>query len=295
MQSGCVIVAYHRPEQLRALLEQLQEIDDLVVVNVEDDPAVAAAARGATVVPLRANPGYAAAVNAGVAAGTAPVVVFMNDDVLCGTRDVVALARAIGRGCDVALPRVVDGEGTTRRTIAALPGAGALLKEWAALPDRPVAAFADRLHVEKWRMPLQPERVQAGSASVVAARRDLLESCPLPEDYFLYWEESEWFFRLAQLDACVEYHPEATVVHRGGRDDVRPEKARLLARNAVRCVRRTRGRGGAMAAYPVVVLWWTRLLVVDAIAALVRRRGWATVRARSAGWAAALAAWTELR
>ena len=30
----------------------------------------------------------------------------------------------------------------------------------------------------------------------------------LEEEYFLYWEESEWFWRLRERGAVVEYRPE---------------------------------------------------------------------------------------
>ena len=192
------------------------------------------------------------------------------------------------------LPQLVDDGGRPTPSIAALPGAGALLREWAALPDRPVPGLAGRIHVEKWRRPDSAERVDAASAPVVAVRRALLDQHPLPEDYFLYWEESEWFFRLAEVGARVEFRPDAVVVHQGGRDDVRPEKARLLARNAVRCIRRTRGRRAAAAAYPVVIAWWVRLVLGDGALALLGRRPWTAVTARGAGLGAAVGAWREV-
>ena len=290
------MVAYHRSERLRALLEPLGDAQlEIVVVNVDEDPGVASVARSCTVVNLPGNPGYAAAVNAGAMAARASIVVFMNDDVACTADDVFELADTIVAGADVALPRIVDAAGSPQRTIAALPGVGALLREWVALPDAPVPGLAGRMRVEKWRLPERVERVEAASATVVAARRALLASCPLPEDYFLYWEESEWFFRLAQMNAVVEYQPRAVFVHRGGRADLRPDKARLLARNAVRCVRRTRGARDALVAYPVVVAWWTRLLIIDAMRALLGRGTWDSVAARRAGFIAAVGAWQEVR
>lgn len=290
-----VVVAYHRPAPLRSLLARIAEAaSEVVVVNVDDDPEIAEVARATTVVGLSGNPGYAAAVNLGTAACVSPIVVFMNDDVVCDPSAVDVLAGAIRAGADVALPQLVDGGGRPTPSIAALPGVRALLREWVALPDRPVPGLVGRIRVEKWRRPESAERVDAASAPVVAVRRALLDAHPLPEDYFLYWEESEWFFRLAEVGARVEYRPDAVVVHRGGREDVRPEKARLLARNAVRCVRRTRGRRAAAAAYPVVIAWWTRLLLVDGALALLGRRPWTAVRARSAGLGAAVGAWREV-
>ena len=86
-------------------------------------------------------------------------------------------------------------------------------------------------------------------------------------------------------------------VHDGGRDDVRPQKSALLARNAVRCVRRTQGRARAVAAWLVVVAWNARLVVVDGIRAGLRPAGPRRRRldARLAGLAAAAGSWREVR
>src|SRR5579884_1895882 len=255
---SCVVVAFHRPEPLRRLLETLRHPDvEVVVVNVEADAEVAAAAAQARVacVSVDENCGYAAAVNRGVARCDAPLVAFMNDDLEAGATALLSLAAVVDSGrADVCVPQVLDADGGREPSIAALPTPAGLLKEWALLPDRPVAALR-RLAVQKWRAPATPERVDAAAAVVVVARRELLEAEPLPEDYFLYWEESEWFWRLCRRGAVVEYEPQVQVRHRGGRDDVRAAKSALLARNAVRCVRRTQGRGRAALAWLVVLLW----------------------------------------
>jgi GT2 family glycosyltransferase len=118
----------------------------------------------------------------------------------------------------------------------------------------------------------------------------------LPETYFLYWEESEWFWWLHRAGLRVEYRPELAVRHAGGRTDIRPEKCRLLARNAVRCVRRTQGPGAAARAFPVVVAWTLRLLVVDAVRHL-RRRDERTRQVLASRWAGVVAAghaWREV-
>ncbi len=240
-----VVVAFHRPAPLDRLLAGLADPAlERVVVDVEDDPAVAAvcAARGVTRVAVAANVGYAAAVNRGAARAAAPVVVFANDDLEADAATVLRLAGAVAAGeADVAVPRVRDAAGAVERTVAALPTPG----RWPASGccSRPPRAAAARvLRVHKWRLPDRPERIDAASALLVAVRRDLLAATPLPEDYFLYWEESEWFWHLRRAGAVVQYRPDCTVRHLGGRGDVRPEKSRLLAANALRCVRRTQGR-----------------------------------------------------
>jgi len=296
---SCVIVAFHRVDALREVLRDLAHHSiETVVVNVEDDAEVAAVADGHVVVAVEGNPGYAAAVNADVAVATAPVVGFMNDDARIGAEDVLRLASALDDGwVDVVVPRAIDARGRREPTIAALPTPSSLLREWMLLPDRRMRRIARRLHVEKWRDPIGAERIDAASAAVVATRRSLLTEVPLPEQYFMYWEESEWFWRLHRRGAVVQVRPEVVCRHDGGRDDVRPAKSRLLARNAVRCVRRTQGRRAAFAAWIVVVGWNTRLVIVDTARAVVRpsRPALARVRARLAGLAAALTSVVELR
>ena len=290
-----VIVAYRRPRSLARLLDSVGDpAYDIVVVNVDNDPEVLATAGNARV-PVRVvavdNRGYAAAVNAGAAVARGDVVVFTNDDVVLTPHAVAHLADAVRvGGADVALPRVVTRDGTDVGTALALPTPERLLVEWALLPDRPVPMLDGRIRVEKWRRPVATQRVDAATAATVAVRADVLRSTPLPEGYFLYWEEMEWFWRLRESARAVVLVPDATVVHAGGHEDVRPEKSRLLARNAVRCVRRTQGVRAAALAYLIVILWNARLVFGDAARGAPRAR----LTARIAGLAAALGSWREL-
>lgn len=289
--ASVIITAFHRPDSLRRLLGVLENAAlDVVVVNIEADPAVSHVVGefNARELLVEDNLGFAAAVNHGCSVASAPVTVFMNDDVVAEGDSVRRLAAVVGRSTDVAVPQVVDRAGNHERTIAALPSVGSFAREWLLLPDRPIAGLVRRWRVEKWRAPSTPSRIDAAAATVVAVRTSLLREVPLPEEYFLYWEECEWFWRLHRHGAVVQYRPDVVVTHDGGRDDVRPAKSRLLARNAVRCIRRTRGRAAAALAFPLVVLWNVRLLVL----ALIRRRN---VAARWAGLRGALGAWELVR
>jgi len=274
-----IIVAFHRPDPLRTCVPPLLQAGlGVVVVNVESDPEVSAVVRGTTAleVATSSNVGFAAAVNAGVSAATAPVVVFMNDDLAVAPEAVLTLGGLVSDGtCSVVVPAVTTAAGATEPTISALPTVDRLLLEWALTPDhRP--QHMPPLGIQKWRRPSRRERIMAASAVMVACRRELLVELPLPTAYFLYWEESEWFWQLHQQDIDVWYEPAVRVQHQGGRDDVRLAKAELLSRNAVRCVRRTQGRTAAAFAWPVVVLWSCRLLLT----ALIRARLHPSERAR---------------
>lgn len=293
-----IVVAYHRPERLAGLLASAQgQCDRAVVVNVEDDPAVASAAlaQGATVVPLPGNPGYAAAVNVGVAEASTPLVAFANDDLDLHPGCLALLASALG-AADVAVPRLLRPDGSLEPSIARLVSPAALMGEWMALPDRRPRLLPRRLPVQKWRRPERVETIEAAEAALVVTRRRLLTAEPLPEAYFLYWEEHEWFHRLRSSGQRTVYVPDAVATHSGW-GELDAAKSRLLARNAVRCLARTGGRRSALVGWPIVIAWWARLLAVDSIRVLARpshdsRARW---QSRWAGLAAAGASWREVR
>lgn len=271
MQVSCVIVAYHRPVHVARLLDGLRDVRlEVVVVNVEDDPRLRALDCDHLVATL-SNGGYAAGVNAGVAAATGDVVVFMNDDVETAVPDVLRLAERIASGhADVSIPLVVDTNGQFE------------------LGNRLPLRLARRMLLNGGAIPEHPLPVDAAWAPMVAVRRNLISAIPVPEDYFMYWEEFDWFHQLRANGARIEVNPSARIRHEGSPN--RPEKSRLLARNAVRCVRRIRGRWAALRAWPVVVLWQLQQLAMTAL----NRRGRAPLIAHAAGFVAAVAAWGEI-
>lgn len=271
MRVSCVVVAYHRPDYVARLLDGLHDpCVEVILVNVEDDARL----RGVDcdrIVATARNGGYAAGVNAGVAAATGDVVVFMNDDVETAVPDVLRLADRIVHGhADVSIPLVLDRNGNFE------------------LGNRLPLGLARRMLLSGGAIPEHPLPVDAAWAPMVAVRRDLIAAIPVPEDYFMYWEEFDWFHRLRASGVRIEVNPSARIWHEGSPS--RPEKSRLLARNAVRCVRRIRGRWAALRAWPVVVMWQLQQLVVTVLS----RRGRAPLAAHAAGLVAAVAAWGEI-
>jgi GT2 family glycosyltransferase len=271
MQVSCVIVAYHRPAHISRLLDGLHDARlEVVVVNVEDDVRLRALECDRVVATV-SNRGYAAGVNAGVAAATGDIVVFMNDDVETAVPDVLCLADRIASGhADVSIPLVLDRNGNFE------------------LGNRLPLGLARRMLLNGGAIPEHPLPVDAAWAPMVAVRRDLIAAVPVPEDYFMYWEEFDWFHQLRSTGVRIEVNPSARIRHEGSPN--RPEKSRLLARNAVRCVRRIRGRWAALRAWPVVVMWQLQQLAVTAL----NRRGRAPLVAHAAGFVAAVAAWEEI-
>jgi GT2 family glycosyltransferase len=271
-EATCVIVAFHRPGLTEALVAALSHPAlETIVVNVEADAAIGKL-RGVQVISTTDNVGYAAAVNAGARAAQAAVTVFMNDDVAATAADVLRLAEHVRRGrADAAIPLVEDERGHLELGRRAPLG----LAKMMLLQGMPITA--------------ELVRVDAAWAVMVAVHTELLRRIPLPEAYFLYWEEFEWFYNLKRDEKVVKIDPGVRVTHAGGPGVVTADKSRLLARNAVRCVRRTRGRSAALRAWPVVIGWQVRHLI-----GAVLRLHTQEIASCSAGVGAALCAWREV-
>jgi mycofactocin glycosyltransferase len=107
-----VVPVRDRPAQLARCLAALDGCRVLVVDDGSRDPAaVAAAARGATLLVRPVNGGPAAARNTGLAAVTTPLVAFVDSDCVVPPGWLDALLPALG---DVVAPRVVGAGGPGR-------------------------------------------------------------------------------------------------------------------------------------------------------------------------------------
>jgi GT2 family glycosyltransferase len=296
---SCVIPCYHRPELLRPLVSKLDDPRiEIVVVNSEADPEVAEVAERFVHVP-RESSGFASGVNLGAKHVSADYVVFMNDDVLIEVDGILALLEEMAsRRADAVVPAIVDPQGLPEVSIRPLPTPLALFREWFLLPERPPRWLQGRIRVEKWRRPVGAETIKAAGTPMIATRTDLLREMPLSEDYFLNWDEIEWFWRIHERGMKVLFLPSVEAIHLGGgHQELSPLRSRLMTTNAVRCVRRTQGRPAARRAFAVMFLYNVRLVAI----ALLRRampggRGsGAELEARLAGLRATKESWGETK
>ncbi|WP_182907177.1 glycosyltransferase family 2 protein [Microbispora sp. H13382] len=277
-----VVVTYNSARVLADCLQSLAagaRGADLVQVVVADnasrDESVPLAERaGATVVPVGRNAGYAAAINAGIAAldreghlDRVDAVAILNPD--CRTREgaltrLAAALRAPGRG--IAVPRLVSPDGHTHPSLRRAPTVRGALAE-AVIGGR-LAGRVGRLgevitDPRRYRTPGTAAWATGAALLVsVAAVRDL---GPWDESFLLYSEETEFALRAADRGWTLWYEPEAVVEHIGGEANVNPVLAALLTTNRVRLFRRRRGPVSSLAFYLAVVLG-------EALRALTGRR-----------------------
>jgi GT2 family glycosyltransferase len=192
---------------------------EVIVVEQSDDAAeverVAACAPERLLV-LR-NRGYAAGVNAGIAAAGGGFLLVGNPDVELGSGALAALLNALDAGWDVVGPqfelagflfppadRQTPGAELARRT--ALPG-----RNWAHHLRREL-----RRWWEVWSA-TGPLGQPSLSGALLAFRRELSHRVgPWDEDYFLYFEETDWLRRARRAGARLALVPAARAAHRWG-------------------------------------------------------------------------------
>jgi N-acetylglucosaminyl-diphospho-decaprenol L-rhamnosyltransferase len=236
-----------------------------------DDTLVRLAERGGVdVVALERNRGFAAACNAGIAAGSGEIVVLFNNDVVA---EPDLLERLVEPFADPAV-------GSATPLLTAPDGS---IDAFGIVADRTMAGFV-RLHGR----PLADAGRDAGRlvgpyGAVAAYRRAALDEVGvLDEGIFMYGEELDLALRLSAAGWRPAEAPAARGVHLGGGTSGRG--------SAVQRRRAGFGRGYLLRAYGVLASRaGARALVTELIVCAgdaVLNRDLAAARGRLAGWRA---------
>lgn len=265
-----VIVTYNSADVLEGCLDSLPvgadgvRLTDVVVAdNASHDDSVAIAERAAglpvKVVQLGYNAGYAAAVNAGVAAldlTKTDAVLVANPDCRLRPGFLAALAEALERpGCGIAVPLMVNPDGSLQPSLRRRPTVLRALAEaliGGTLAGR-IGTLGELVTDPRRYTTACPAEWATGAAMLVSAAA-WREIGPWDESFFLYSEETEYALRAADLGWSLWFEPAAVVEHIGGDSGVNPRLAALLTVNKVRLFRRRRGRLASAAYYLAVTL-----------------------------------------
>lgn len=280
-----VVVTYHSEPLLADLVASLRpglagvRWHLVVADNGSADGTVATLRRlapEAVVVELGANRGYAAGINAAVAAAPPhTAVLVLNPDVRLGAGCGRALLTALRLpGTGVAVPRLVDGDGRLLPSMRREPSIVRILGD-ALLGARRVGRYP-------WlgEVVTDPRRYQAPATTDWAEGAALLVStecwracAPWDESFFLYSEETDFALRARDAGFATRFTPDAQAVHLGGDSRRSPGLWALLSVNRVRLHRRRHGRLAAAG-------FWAALMLRElSRAAIGRRPSRAAVRA----------------
>jgi N-acetylglucosaminyl-diphospho-decaprenol L-rhamnosyltransferase len=228
----------------------------VVVVDHSESGEELQRLRGADVdlVEPRTNRGYAAGLNSGVELADGDLLLLANPDIEFLPGSLQALVDGLDSGFSVVGPQLVwDQEGPLFLPPPEDPAPSselrrAILRRWPGAWRRAVpreVARANRLWSAEG-----PVGVPSLRGPLMALRRQTWRRLEdLDENYFLYYEETDWLWRARRAGARLALAGDARVVHRWGHAArSRPDRGSIEARSRRR-FRKTH--------YP----WWWRLLL----------------------------------
>lgn len=191
--------------------------DVLVVDSGSGDgtaEALAAAYPFARVTALRENVGFARGCNTGIRASDSEFVLLLNPDTTVPRGAVAALVAYLRANPGVAAvgPRIVGDDGREARSFQSFPTPGRVVARRFARPAALVGLRDDAPSAMT-----EPGRVDWISGACMLIRRDAIAAIGLlDENYFLYYEETDWCLRAATAGWQIHHHPRVTVRHTGG-------------------------------------------------------------------------------
>ena len=229
---AAVLVNYNAGGELaRALRSIADEMtsrpwEAVVVDNASVDASAAGVAEFVPNVRLiqnAENVGFARAVNQGLAATTAPVVLIMNPDcrLVAGAIGTLNAVLEAFPACAIAGPRILNPDGSVQGSARGDPDMLTGLFGRRALLQRilPSLAIARRNVVvdQIIRSGRESADVDWLSGACMLARRSAMDAVGgFDERFFLYWEDADLCRRLRARGFHVRYVPGAAAIHRVG-------------------------------------------------------------------------------
>jgi GT2 family glycosyltransferase len=245
-----VVVTYNSASTMPGLLGSLPDAlagvgphELLVVDSGSSDGTLEAVARlapWARGLSLGSNVGYAAGVNAGVAASTlrGPVLV-LNPDLTLAPGAIAPLLSALRLDVGITVPRLVADDGSTQPSLRRRPTLLRALGE-ALLGGRLAGRFESLGEVVQARSSYEHDGTfdWATGAAMCISRACLDSVGPWDDSFFLYSEETDFALRAAERGFALRFVADSLAMHRGGEGNVEPRLFALLTVNRVRLYRK---------------------------------------------------------
>jgi N-acetylglucosaminyl-diphospho-decaprenol L-rhamnosyltransferase len=266
-----VIVSWNTSSLLKDCLTSLYAgggLDGLcadvwVVDNASTDDSVAMVKSEFSQVKLietGSNLGFAGANNRALAEATGRHVLLLNSDTIVSAGAFAKLVTTIEKHPEVGVigPMLRNGDGTLQASWAQFPN---VKSELSGQPDRSQSPHnIDKL--EQGGMGLAPFICDYVSGACFLVRGDLARNHGyLDEGFFMYFEETEWCYRLKKHGYKTLFVPEVSVIHLGGQSSkIVPLATRTrFYRSSVRFYKMVYG---PFIGFPAIFVAWARFILV---------------------------------
>jgi GT2 family glycosyltransferase len=273
MSIAAVVPVWNGRDLLAKLLDTLDaqtlRIDELLVVDngSSDGAPELAHARGARVIPMGHNAGFAAAVNRGIRESRTDQVAVLNSDVELEPDYLAALAALVVRQTWFATGKILAARERPKRfidgTYDALCRGGTSRRIGHARPDGPIFSTPQSIYSPPW--------------TAVLFRTELFSHVGLLDERFeSYLEDVDFGLRCAAHGLSGAYVPDAIAWHQGSASlgQWHPDTVRRITRNQIFLIARHYSRDMRMNC------WWPILVaqVLWGAMAVSRGRGTAWIR-----------------
>jgi GT2 family glycosyltransferase len=261
-----VVVSYNSERLLPDLIASLRSGMDgvawrlVVADNASVDGSVEAVRRlapDATVVEMGRNAGYAAGINAAVAAvSDYTAILVLNPDVRLAPGCAPALVATLRQpGTGIAVPRLADRHGVLIPTMRREPSILRVFGD-AVLGAERAGRYPSLGEVVTDERRYDGEAVTDwAEGSTVMIDAECWRRCgPWDESFFLYSEETDFALRARDAGFVCRFTPSARAVHLEGDSRRSPGLWALLTLNRVRLYRRRHGRAHTAGFWAILVL-----------------------------------------
>ncbi len=255
----------------------------------DDTPDAIAAAFPDVRLFRRANVGFAAANNVGLAEARGRYVLLLNPDVEIAGGTLTQLLRALDARPHVGLASVVQrgADGALQPSIRRFPSPARDLGEALFAARWPVLRTLQELELRPGRYAVEGPADWLVGAFLCARREAVRDVGPLDERFFLYSEEIDWCWRFWAAGWPVEHLPVMTVTHHAGRRS-RGDLMAQLSHSRMLFAAKHFGRGRRAGIRAALALGHVLRVAAFAPVALVRPGARDRVRAERAGLAVLL-------
>ena len=221
---------------LKALLDQVTRCATRIVVvdngSTDGTPALLKARYpSVTLIENRENLGFAAANNQGLRIFRSHYVILLNPDTVVhqGAIDTLFTFLQEHRDAWAVGPALLNGDGTRQESGVRFPSTWNILCETFFL-DRlfPKSRIFGR-HKELFEDTSKPRAVDYVQGACLMVLCEAIEKVgALDEQFFMYFEETDWCYRMTQAGGRVYCCPDAKVVHYGGGEMGHYDERRIL-------------------------------------------------------------------